>query len=168
MIIVDVETTGLDPLKNSIVSIGAVDFEKGDEFYVECCAIPGREIDDAALAINGFTKEECLDISKKSAIEAYKEFFLWTTDNRGVMLAGQQVGAFDAKFLQHMHELAGLGKWPFGHRTVDLHSVAYAKYKESLSLDGILAKVGLGPETKPHNALNGARLEYQAFKTLLK
>jgi DNA polymerase III epsilon subunit-like protein len=167
MIIVDVETTGLDPLKHSIISIGAVDFEKGDEFYVECCAIPGREIDDAALAINGFTREMCLDTSKKSAVEAYKEFFWWTTDNRSVMLAGQQVGSFDAKFLQHMHQLAGLGNWPFGHRTLDLHSVAYAKYRKSLNLDGILAEVGLEPEPKPHNALTGAKLEYLAFKILL-
>lgn len=167
MIIVDIETTGVDPLKNSIVSIGAVDFEKGDEFYIECCAIPDREIDEYALKINGFTKEQCLDTSKPSAEEAYKKFLWWTTDDRLVMLAGQQVGSFDAKFLQHMHERCGLGKWPFGHRTLDLHSVAYAKFGESLSLDGILQKLGLPPEPKPHNALTGARVEYAAFKKLL-
>ena len=167
MIIVDIETTGVDPRKNSIVSIGAVDFEKGDEFYVECQAIEGREIDEYALKVNGFTKEQCLDKTKKTAIEAYKEFLWWSTDNRLVMLAGQQVGSFDALFLQHMHEICGLGKWPFGYRTVDLHSVAYSKFKKSLTLDGILTELGLPPEPKPHNALTGARVERDAFKLLL-
>ena len=167
MIIVDIETTGLDPLKHSIVSIGAVDFEKGDEFYTECQIIPDREIDEFALGVNGLTREQCVDPTKKSAEDAYKEFLWWTTDNRLVTLAGQQVGSFDIKFLQHMHERCGFGPWPFTHRSVDLHSVAYAKFRKSLSLDGILTELGLEPEPKPHNALAGARLEAKAFKLLL-
>lgn len=168
MIIVDIETTGISPTKNSIVSIGAVDFEKGDEFYVECRAIQDREIDEYALNINGFTREQCLDKSKKSPEDAYKSFLWWATDNRDVMLAGQQIGSFDALFLQHMHERCGFAKWPFGHRTVDLHSVAYGKFKKSMGLDDILKELGLAPEPKPHNALNGARLERDAFKLLLQ
>ena len=36
MIIVDVETTGIDPEKHSIVSIGAVDFSNpSNEFYMK-------------------------------------------------------------------------------------------------------------------------------------
>lgn len=167
MIIVDIETTGIDPLKNSIVSIGAVDFETADEFYIECQAIPDREIDEYALKINGFTKEQCFDPRKPTAEEAYKKFLRWTSDNRNVILGGQQIGSFDARFLIHMHERCNLGKFPFGHRSVDLHSVAYAKFGLSLSLDAILQKLGLAPEARPHNALNGARAEYAAFKQLL-
>ena len=167
MIIVDVETTGLDPIKSSIVSIGAVDFEKGDEFYIECHAPADAVIEPEALAVNGLTREQCFDATKVSAVEAYKQFLWWTSDNRLVMLAGQQVGTFDAKFLQVLHERAGLGKWPFGHRSVDLHSVAFAKFGKSLSLDGILKELGLEPEPKPHNALTGAKLEAEAFRRLL-
>ena len=167
MIIVDVETTGIDPHKNSLLSIGAVDYEKGDEFYVECHAFPNSEIDPISLEINGYTREQCLDMTKPSPVEAYKKFLWWSTDNRLVMLAGQQVGSFDAKFLQYVHELAGFGKWPFGYRTIDLHSVAYAKFGESLNLDGILARLGLEAEPKPHNALTGARKEAEAFRLLL-
>lgn len=64
-------------------------------------------------------------------------------------------------------ETVHIKKWPFGHRSVDLHSVAFAKLGKSLSLDGILQAVGLQPEPKPHNALTGARLERDAFKLLL-
>ncbi len=33
-------------------------------------------------------------------------------------------------------------------------------------MDGVLALVGLEPEPKPHNALNGARLEAEAIRRL--
>ena len=46
MIVVDVETTGVDARKNSIVSIGAVDFEnQKNQFYGECKIWEGAEID---------------------------------------------------------------------------------------------------------------------------
>jgi DNA polymerase-3 subunit epsilon len=168
MIIVDIETTGVDPIKNSIISIGAVDYNNGEEFYIECHVPYDATIEKQALAINGWTIEQCWDTTKPTAIAAYKQFSAWaTTNNRIPLLAGQQVGSFDAKFLQVMHDRCGLNKWPFGHRTVDLHSVAYAKLKKSLSLDGILIELGLQPEAKPHNALTGARLERDAFKLLL-
>ena len=167
MIVVDVETTGTNPTKHSILSIGAVDFEGGREFYEECRIIPDREIDDVALSINGFTREQCTDPSKQTAEEAYKKFLWWATGSRLMMLAGQQVGSFDIKFLQVIHELCGLGKWPFGHRSLDLHSVAYAHFRKSLSLDEILVALNIEPEPKPHNALTGARKEAGAFRKLL-
>jgi DNA polymerase III epsilon subunit-like protein len=167
MIIVDVETTGIDEHKHSLLSIGAVDYEKGDEFYIECHAFPSAEIDPISLEINGYTREQCLDMSKPSPVEAYKQFLWWTTDNRNVLLAGQQVGSFDCKFLEFVHKLAGLGKWPFGYRTIDIHSLAYRKFKKSMNLDGILTSLGLEPEPKPHNALTGARKEAEALRLLL-
>jgi len=37
MIVADIEATGLDPRKHSILSIGAVDFEHPErQFYGEC------------------------------------------------------------------------------------------------------------------------------------
>ena len=58
MIIIDVETTGLDPERCSLVSIGAVDFSCPErQFYGECQAWDGAEVSADALAINGFTKE---------------------------------------------------------------------------------------------------------------
>ena len=47
MIIIDVETTGLDPKKYSIVSIGAVDFKKPMRtFYEECRIWDGAEVSE--------------------------------------------------------------------------------------------------------------------------
>ena len=174
MIILDIETTGLSATKHSMVSLGAVDYDNGEEFYGECHAV--GEIDDFALGVNGFTREQCLDKTKDSPAALYLRFLSWAL-NREMLLGGQQVGAFDITFLKQIHESEAVEwsspdgmkkpKWPFGYRSVDLHSVAYAKLGKSLSLDGILTAVGLKPEPKPHNALTGARLERDAFKLLL-
>lgn len=193
MIILDIETGGLDPHKHALLSIGAVDYETGDEFYIEACTIFAHQIDDAALVVNGFTREQVArwdDKVRPIPHVAYVRFLKWC-EGRDVLVGGQQVGAFDLRFLKAIHEdIEGLNhafdfkgegrlgtdvnaetshlkKWPFGHRSVDLHSVAFAKLGKSLSLDGILQAVGLQSEPKPHNALTGARLERDAFKLLL-
>lgn len=173
MIILDIETTGLDPLKHSMVSLGAVDYDTGEEFYGECRVTPGRVIDSFALGVNGFTEAQCLDETKELPDALYLRFLGWClATKRDLLVGGQQVGAFDLLFLKEVHArcvAAGSGTpaWSFGHRSVDLHSVAFAKLGKSLSLDGILQAVGLTPEPKPHNALTGARLERDAFKLLL-
>jgi len=65
MIMVDVETTGVDAKKNSIISIGAVDFSNPqNQFYKECRIWEGAEITQQALYINGFTKEDHLRLMK--------------------------------------------------------------------------------------------------------
>lgn len=195
MIILDIETGGLDPYKNALLSIGAVDYETGDEFYIEASTstVFAHSIDDVALAINGFTREQIAqwDDKTRPIVEvAYVRFLNWC-EGRDMLIGGQQVGAFDLIFLKNIHksveninqgfgqngnghldwdihaEISNIKKWPFGHRSVDLHSVAFTKLGKSLSLDGILTAIGLKPEPKPHNALVGARLERDAFKILL-
>ena len=169
MIILDIETTGLSPTLNSMVSLGAVDYDTGDEFYGECYSWPTREISDFALGVNGFTREQVNDLTKQSPAQLYLDFLTWAK-GRDPLLGGQQVGSFDILFLKEIHEsspFADMPKWPFGHRSVDIHSIAYAQLGKSLSLDGVLMAVGLSAEQKPHNALTGARLERDAFKRLL-
>ena len=52
MIVVDLETTGVDPRKHSILSIGAVDFNNQENyFYGECRIREGALIDNYALAV---------------------------------------------------------------------------------------------------------------------
>jgi len=165
IIVTDVETTGLVPDENVIVSIGAKDYETGDEFYGECRIYDDSVVSDFALAVNGFTREQITDPSKPLPHELYLKFLSWATLYPNPIIAGQQVGSFDIKFLEALNRTAKQ-KWIFGYRSIDLHSIAFAKYRESLSLDGVLTKVGLSPEVKPHNALTGAKLEAEALKRL--
>lgn len=173
MIILDIETTGLDPRKNCMVSLGAVDYDTGDEFYGECRIRRRSEVSPEAMAVNGFTFDQIMDQSKMDDVQLYMQFLHWAVIavQRGPLLAGQQVGSLDIPFIRTIANDPDSGDiipvWPFGYRSVDLHSVAFAKLGKSLSLDGILIALGLTPEPKPHNALTGARLERDAFKRLL-
>jgi DNA polymerase III epsilon subunit-like protein len=166
-IVIDIETTGLIATEHCMVSLGAVDYDTGDEFYKECRIYKGSTVDDFAMKVNGFTLAQVTDSNKLLPHEVYVSFVDWAK-NRPKILAGQQIASFDALFL---HEYAG-GKVGFeeifSRRMVDLHSVAFARFGKSMSLDGILKELGLEPEPKPHNALTGARLEALAFKLLLK
>ena len=56
MIVTDIETTGTNPDKHSILSIGAVDMNSPDNrFYAECKIWEGAHIDQTALEINDIT-----------------------------------------------------------------------------------------------------------------
>src|SRR4051812_32241086 len=65
MLVVDVEASGIDPQKHSIVSVGALDIANPtNRFYMECRVWEGAHIMPDALAVNGFTKEQITDPTK--------------------------------------------------------------------------------------------------------
>ena len=174
MIVVDVETTGLDPKKHSIVSIGAVDFSKPEnQFYQECRIWDGAKVSPEALEVNGFSEEEVRDPHKKTLEEVIKGFFKWVEKLPEKTIAGQDP-SFDKGFLKASAERCGI-EWTLGHRTVDLHSICYFHHlkkginpptkegRTALNLDKIANYVGLPEEPKPHNALTGAKVEAEAF-----
>ena len=178
MIIVDVETTGLDPLKHSIISIGAIDFNNPENhFYQECRIWEGAEISEEALKINGFTREEITSPDKKSLEEAIKNFLIWISAIKDQTLAGENPD-FDRNFLKFTIEFYRFS-WPFGHRVIDLHSLSYAhhlsidkniplnNFRSNLSLDETLEYIGLPRRTFQHHALTDAKLEAEAFSRII-
>src|SRR3989338_1429713 len=182
MIVVDVETTGLESVKHSIVSIGALDFlEPINQFYKECRIWEGAEIDDYALVINGFSRADVVDANKSSLDETIRSFLFWVGNipsGHDITLAGENP-KFDSNFLESSAKRYNLA-WPFSHRTVDLHTISYA-YRASrgieiplnkarcsnLKQDETLKYVGLLDEPMPHNALTGAKGEAEAFSRLM-
>lgn len=175
MVILDIETSGIDPRINGMLSLGAVDYETGEEFYGECYLTQGRIANPIALEINGFSEAEIkrpdnqLSGVKDTDITLYLRFKKWA-ETRSKVLGGHNVGHFDILFLEEIYgreDCLPKHKFPFAYRTVDLHSVAYAKLGESLGHEKICERLGLPVEVKPHNALNGARSECEAFKILL-
>lgn len=178
MIVVDIETTGLDARLHSIVSIGAVDFEVPErQFYGECKIWEGAQVQDAALRVNGFSIEQITDPTKKTLEQLVGEFFAWTRQSQNRTLMGHNT-FFDHGFLQVTAERYHM-PWDFGHRIIDLHSIAWAhmkmraieppvKYNRSaINNDTILEYVGLPAEPKPHNGLVGALMEAEAFSRIL-
>ena len=163
MIILDIETTGTDPHRNCMVSLGAIDYETGKEFYGECSIYRDSLVDPLAMEINGFNIDQIRPGVKQEAHCLYYEFNDWAGQFPDKLLAGHNVGHLDLPFLEHLHETSFNFDWAFGYRTVDLHSLAYLVFGQSLKLSAICEKLGVPPEPKPHNALNGARVTRECF-----
>ena len=178
MIVVDVETTGVDPEKHSIVSIGALDFSNpADQLYIECRVWGGATIDPQALAVNGFTEAQVRDAGKISEQEAIEHFVNWLRNKLNHTIAGQNP-FFDLSFLLAAAR-RGKVQISLARRIVDLHSLTYGHFlkrgmavpvensRTGLDSDTIMKYVGLPAAPKPHKALNGAIWEAEAFSRIL-
>lgn len=176
MIIVDVETGGLVPWENPLLSIGAVDFNNPQtRFYAECKPRPFSSCTKEALIING------IDITKENinCDTMLIQFFDWVNNytTGDLTLAGENP-SFDRDFINYNASLYKL-KSPFGHRTVDLHSLYYARCtlldlvpydderKNKLNADTIYNMLGMPSEPRPHIAINGALWEAEAFHRII-
>lgn len=179
MIAVDVEATGLDADKASIVSIGAIDLnEPTNQFYEECRIWEGAHITDEALAVTGFSREELGEGSgKQSEAGLVKSFIAWATDRPDNLTFVGQNPRFDAAFVEAASKRAGV-EFPFPHRTIDTHSLCWlhmvnrgltppaANRRSAINLDFILEYAGVPPEPKPHNALTGASCHAEVFSRI--
>lgn len=179
MLIVDVEASGVEAHKHSIVSVGALDLANPtNRFYEECRVWDGAHIMDEALAVNGFTKEQITDPTKQSEADLVRAFLEWSKDLPEKTLAGQNV-SFDRDFLKYACERAGHTEWPFAFRTIDTHTLCYmhmvgrgmrppvAKQRSALDLDAVLNYCGIPREPEPHNALTGALSHAEVVSRLL-
>jgi DNA polymerase III epsilon subunit-like protein len=178
MIIVDVEASGIDSQKCSLLSVGAIDFDTpNNQFYEECKIWEGAHIENEALNVNGFSKEQITDPKKQSDRELIEKFLKWVEGVGEWTISGQNP-SFDRDFLMqtaHRYHL----NWPLAHRTLDLHSMAYmhmikakiepptAKNRSGLNLDAITKYCGLNFERKKHNALEDTLLEAECFSRLM-
>jgi len=178
MIVLDIETTGTDPHRHSIVEVGAIDFDNPENYFNERCSIwEGAEIDFKALEINGLTLDEIQDKTILTQKELISRFIIWMDGIEDKTIAGQNVD-FDINFLNESAARCGLN-YILGKRKVDQHSIVYAHFLKrnskpplkdgfsNLNSDSIMNYVGIPPEPKPHRAINGARFEAEALSRLL-
>ncbi len=181
MIIVDVEASGVSYEKCSIVSVGALDLANPSrQMYAECRIWDGAHIEDGALEVNGFTREQITDPSKQSEADLVRAFIAFAEGADEQTLAGQNV-SFDRDFLRAAAVRAGHTNWPFAHRTLDTHTLCYmhmvkrgvvpptdpVKKHSALNLDAVLNYCGIPDEPDPHNALTGAKSHAEVISRLL-
>jgi DNA polymerase III epsilon subunit-like protein len=177
MIVLDIESSGTNPWKNSVLSIGAIDFDNPAEtFYEECRIWDEAHINEESLKINGFTLESIKRKDKREEREIVTEFFKWALKRKDHTIAGHNP-FFDIFFIQMAAERGRLD-FPLAHRIVDLHSVCYfhmirraieppiKNKRTDLNSDTVMEYVGIPREPKPHKALNGAKWEAEAFSRL--
>lgn len=180
MIIIDVEASGTEFAKHSIVSLGAIDFDNPENrFYRECMIWEGAHVMDEALVVNGFSKAQITDSSKMSEGELVAEFFEWTFSMSDRTLVGQNV-SFDRDFVKAAAHRAKL-QFDLPYRTLDTHTLCWMhmvkqgltvpidpQHKRSLlDLDAVLNYCGITSEPQPHNALTGAMCHGEVTSRLL-
>lgn len=178
MIIIDVEATGIDEIKHSLVSIGAIDIDNPqNQFYEECRVFEGAHIMPEALKVNGFTLEQVQDLNKQTDKELVEHFITWAESVKEKTFAGQNP-SFDRDFVHRAADRYHL-EWPFAFRTLDLHSICFAHMVKKgiippvtnkhsdLNSDKIMKYVGIPVEPHPHNALMGAKVAAEALVRLL-
>lgn len=182
ILVVDLETTGTDARKNSIIQFGAVWLSGAEgEIELDCRVWEGAEIHPRALEVNGCSESRCLNPSLMTESEALIQFFQWIAMQTGgldqpFMLAGLNPN-FDRSFLMQAWIRAGrsVKTFPIKHRTIDLHTLAvcYALATDciipsrGLYTDEIYAVLDMPPEPRPHTAITGARMEADALHKLL-
>ncbi|MCX8158947.1 MAG: hypothetical protein N3D20_01500 [Candidatus Pacearchaeota archaeon] len=189
MIVVGIETTGPDPKRNSIISIGSLDTEKllSDEkeplFYGECRIRQGAEIEPLALKISSFTEHQIKYQNPESHDELIRRWVFWIKSSKDKTLAGENIGYFGLPFIKYAlyssgYDLDFINK-TIGTRSIDIHSLSYAhhqatntpipsKYERSaLSLDETLVYLNLPKKPSPHNALIEAILKAEAYYRLV-
>lgn len=180
MIVIDIEASGTEYAKHSIVSIGALDFEHPkNRFYEECHIWEGAHIMEEALEVIGLSEAQIKDTRKKGEGEIARMFLEWSEHMNDRTLAGQNV-SFDRDFLKAACEREGLS-WNLAHRTIDTHTLCYMhmvnhglvppidpQHRHSaLNLDAVLNYCGIPDEPEPHNALTGALCHGEVISRLL-
>lgn len=180
MLILDIEASGTDYEKHSIVSIGALDHDDpSDRFYAECRIWDGAHIMDGALEVNGFTEAQITDPQKMSEAELVRNFLAWSTDRRDRTLVGQNI-SFDREMLRAATMRADMN-WDLPYRTLDTHTMCWmhminrglqppldeVHHRSALDLDAILNYCGIPAEPDPHNALTGALCHAEVASRLL-
>lgn len=169
LVSIDLETTGLDPLRCGIVEIGAVHPDTG---RCRIWMVDPRPCDFevGALRVNGLTRER-LGEPRLLVGAALIQLGEWI---RGILPEGMSAvimgrnPAFDWSFLSYgarttlPRDEAAFFEQTFAHRKLDTHgalmALAIARgWPVSVDrIDDLYRLAGIEPEAKPHRGLTGA------------
>ena len=170
-VVVDVETTGLNPIVNEILSIALVPVLKPEAARVwYICQDLGTVWDREAAEM--FQKWKPLyekEVkSKQSVIEEIKAWIKETGFEEKIVLVGHNVG-FDISFMKRLPSIEGIG-----HRSIDTHTLLQLAWfcnlieLEDCKSDKAFKKFEIEvAEEDRHTALGDARATRQLFMLLL-
>jgi DNA polymerase-3 subunit epsilon len=172
--VIDLETTGLNPLIQEVIEVGILKDSKVNEWDsptekgLDCLNLkirPSRidQADPKALQVNGYKAENWKDaISFQEAALRINEFL------KGCVIFGYNV-KFDMGFLEALFKEAGV-KPSWGYHHIDVLALAYEQLApcglEQLSLKAVCEFLGIPPEPDVHRAINGAQRCLQVLEKL--
>ncbi len=184
MIILDIETSGIDFVRNGIWQIGAIDLHNPQQQFLDECRIDDNDtVTSEALTLGGVDERYLRDKKKQSQRQLLEKFFAWCerSKNRNFICQNPQ---FDTAFIKTKAEKYHLA-YPFHFRAFDLHSIASLKYQQlhgeflvrnnletgkthsNMGLPTILKFCGMTDNRKTHNALEDCKLTGECFARIV-
>ncbi|MBM3765099.1 MAG: 3'-5' exonuclease [Acidobacteria bacterium] len=169
-VVLDCETTGLDPRRDRIITIGAVTVQQ-DEILLDDAFEVMLELDynRASVTVHGITRDETIGaMQEPAALAAFVEYL-----GDGVIVGhhiGHDIQCLNAALERHRMP-------PVENRSLDtmdltLHcnnegAFANMKMAEGVSLDGLCEMFGVAPHDR-HTAGGDAFITAQIFLRLLR
>ncbi|MFH1431489.1 MAG: 3'-5' exonuclease [Nanoarchaeota archaeon] len=195
MIVLDIESSGIDTGRCGIWQIGAVEIENSENQFLEESRIDDEDlVEKGAIKVTGKTEEQMRDSNKQSQKELILKFLEWTRNCKDRIIIGQNIG-WDLIMLQNKCIRYNLHKElrdTIGFKGLDTYSIAQIKHLEkkgnlSIKEDGrgnmglhkVLEFCGIKDnrmdldgeevvkEGTPHNALEDAKLTGECFSRLM-
>jgi len=171
-LVVDLETTGLDPTSDRVVAVGAVRMRAGrvrlGEHFAELVN-PGRAIPAEAVKIHGITPD--MIAAARPAAEVFKDFLAFLGGD--ILVA--HYAAFDLHFMNRT--MRGLYGFPLQNLVLDTVKMCRAlvlpsdpygieRHRQRCSLEALAVRFGL-PQQGRHTALGDALMTAMILQRML-
>ena len=159
-VVIDLETTGLDPACDSIIEIGAVRVENGVESSrFQTLVNPGYDIDEFISEMTGITNSM---LSSAPTIEQVLPSFLEYIDN--AIVVGHNVN-FDVNFIYD--NCIAMLESEFGNNFIDIMRFSRRLYKgfPNHKLQTLIKEFGIATSVE-HRALSDAIMTWQCYERI--
>jgi len=133
MIVLDIETSGLDIGRHGICQMGAIELENSKNVFYEDCRIDDEdEIMLTAIQVHGRDESVLRDFKKQSQKQLILNLLKWVNTCKNKISVGHNIG-WDLTFIQSKCIRYGLVeefRKILSSRSIDLHAIAQLKFKE--------------------------------------
>ena len=157
LIIIDTETTGLNPELNNIIQLAAVDYDDPNSYFNMYSNIV-TTMEPEAQQKHGLTPEKLTKLGAVDIIQLLLEFELFINQyDDDILLAGWNPG-FDYSFLRCYYKRANLQMHRIQYKTLDVFSLCWLINKNLSSLNDAVAYFIASSRNQNHDALQDALL----------
>ena len=192
MIVLDIESSGIDTGKCGIWQIGSIDLNHPKNYFLEEARIDDEDmVMQGALEVIGKTEKELRNPKKQSQKQLILNYLNWRGTCEEKITMGQNIG-WDLNFIQNRclkYDIMDKFRKSTGQRGMDLQTIAQEKYKEvygkyllkengnsNMNLFGVLNFCGIPDQRKQvddkgtaskegtaHSALEDCKLEGECY-----
>ena len=173
--ILDVESTGRDPIKNDIIEISIIRYSTKEQQTFNLKPLNKDSIEIEALKVNKYTIEEIMNFEDPKKVIPKIENFLLNDDKTANerVIVGHNV-EFDIKFLIELwNKCDTKDSYPFSYHYLDTKQIAMyndfifnSDYSERYSLNKLIERYGIKKQ-KLHRAESDTKMTLELFNHLI-